>query len=164
MIWRFICGLLISIECSKCKTCTGSGHDYAHGRSIIDSPHDVAGPKAIVGCQHSNLRATNFQVLAWWKQPPANVSNGYSYIFHQHSALVTTPVPMTNCGHQAPRVHLKERIRLLIRINFDILVRYPLNLERNPDSLDKGAINQQRVNLTVTPPKCTARESRFILE
>lgn len=70
--------------------------------------------------------------------PNLNVGTQRTYIFHQDRALVATPVPMAQCWDQAPWVDIQERLRLLVRIHFDVLIRYIFVFQRYPHPLDEG--------------------------
>lgn len=48
-----------------------------------------------------------------------------------------TPVPVAQGRNQAPRVDLKQGLGLLVRVDFDILVRNALELQSDPHALDK---------------------------
>ena len=52
-----------------------------------------------------------------------------SYIFHQHGAFVAGPVSVPQGWYQASRVDLKKPIRLLIRINLNVLVIHVLGFK-----------------------------------
>lgn len=41
--------------------------------------------------------------------------------------------------HQAARVELEQRLRLVVRVDLDVLEGDPLLLENHPDALDEGA-------------------------
>ena len=60
-----------------------------------------------------------------------------TYIFHQHRALIATPVAISQSRYQSSRVHLKQGLRFLIRIDLDILIRDARQLQRDPYSLHK---------------------------
>ena len=64
-------------------------------------------------------------------------SSQVPYVFHQHRTLITTPVAMSQDRHQSPRIHLKQSLRFLVRIDLDILIRDAPQLQRDPYSLHK---------------------------
>ena len=49
---------------------------------------------------------------------------------------------MAEGGNEAARIDVKERLRLLVGIYFDILVGYLFVLERDPYALHERALNR----------------------
>jgi hypothetical protein len=60
-----------------------------------------------------------------------------SYIFDQDRAFSTRPVTMTNGGNKASRIDLHEILRLLVRVDLDVLVRQVFCLQCDPGTLGK---------------------------
>lgn len=70
------------------------------------------------------------------------------YIFKKNTTLITSPIPMPQSRHESSWVHLQQLIRLLVRINLDVLVRNSLDFESDPDSLYKWAFKKMsQVNI-----------------
>jgi hypothetical protein len=45
---------------------------------------------------------------------------------------------MANSRDKASRIDIKQRLGLLVRVDFDILVRQPFEFERYPNALNEG--------------------------
>lgn len=60
-------------------------------------------------------------------------------VFQEDIAFIAPPIAMSQRRNKAPWIHLEKDIRLLIRIDLDVLIRNSLCLEGYPNSLGKGA-------------------------
>lgn len=70
-----------------------------------------------------------------------------AYVFHDYSALSNSPIAMSNTRDQTSRVDLKQRGRLLVWIDFDVLVIEALDLQCNPYSLYKRTVHLISISL-----------------
>jgi hypothetical protein len=67
--------------------------------------------------------------------------NGWQapHIFHEHCAFIASPIIVSQCWHETPRVHLQQGLRLFIRIYFNVLIRNALQFKCDPDTLHERA-------------------------
>ena len=58
-------------------------------------------------------------------------------IFQKNCALITSPIAVSQSWHEASGIDLEQRLRLFVRIDFDVLIGYAFKLESYPYSLNK---------------------------
>lgn len=61
------------------------------------------------------------------------------YVFDQNGALIASPITVAQRRDKASGVYFQQRLRLLVRVYLDILVRDTFQLQRYPHALHKGA-------------------------
>ena len=92
---------------------------------------DVVGPEA-ASCPGLRVRG---------KEVRAGVD--VFQVLHDDGGLVGAPCwAVAEGGNEAARIDVKERLRLLVGIYFDILVGYLFVLERDPYALHERALNR----------------------
>jgi hypothetical protein len=71
------------------------------------------------------------------------------YVFQKNCTLRASPISMFKSGNKTSWVDIKQLLWLLVRINFDILVRNLLMLKRYPNSLDKWTFDRLSAKLVI---------------
>ena len=74
-----------------------------------------------------------------FKRAISKVRDLVLYVFHQDRALVAAPAVMSQRRHQPTRVDLQQRLRLLVRIDLDVLIVHPFRFEGYPHPLHERA-------------------------
>ena len=107
-----------------------------HDQSIDGNARGLGHPLVIVDFLRQDPQAATINISRQY------VPHQSTYVFHEHGAFIAGPVPVSKSWDQAPRIHFQEPIRLLIRIDLNVLIIEVFDLKRYPYSLDERANSQ----------------------
>jgi hypothetical protein len=119
----------------------GLGFD-GHDRPTIDNGHGVLRPREeeVAGLRGDPPTVITSSALASSLSSYESTKEGNPHIFKKNGTLMTSPISMPQRRHESSRVHLQQFIRLLIRINLDVLIRNTLDFKSDPDSLHEWTL------------------------